>query len=61
MTTERQPKTITIRELRATLFDVTNQEMTISDLRAVLFAVEDQDTPIDIWALGAHINRAEAN
>ena len=57
--TDRKPKTITIRELRAALFDVTDDEMTIKDLRALLFAIEDQDTPIPTWNLGNVINRGK--
>lgn len=57
--TVRQIKTVTIREIRAALFDVTDQNMTINDLRALLFAIEDQDTPIATWSLGAVINRGQ--
>lgn len=37
---------MTIRDLRALLFSIENQEMTIKELRQVLFEIQEQDTPI---------------
>jgi hypothetical protein len=46
---------MTPRELRTTLFSITNQSITISDLRAALFTFQDQDAPLTTQALGALI------
>lgn len=37
---------MTVRELRALLFNVTNQELTVKELRALLFQVDEQDAEI---------------
>ena len=37
---------MTIRELRALLFNVENQDLTVKELRALLFQVDEQDAEI---------------
>ena len=38
---------MTVKELRAILFNVENQEMTIKELRSILFEIEEQEKEID--------------
>ena len=35
---------ITVKELRAILFNIENQEMTVRELRAMLFTMDDKET-----------------
>lgn len=45
---------MTVRELRAMLTEVDNQEMTVKQLRDILFNVEEQDeklTGLDLFEL----------
>lgn len=39
---------MTIKELRAKLFDIKNQELSIGDLRRILFDIEDQNKEISL-------------
>jgi hypothetical protein len=39
---------MTTRELRATLFHLTDQNMTVKELRAMLFGVQDQDDGLEL-------------
>lgn len=43
----REEKKMTIRELRAALTEIDNQNMTVQELRAILFDQEDQDQELN--------------
>ena len=55
-----QHRTITPRELRATLFDIQDQALTIAELRRLLFDSDDQDRAFTLSAMAEHINTLEA-
>jgi hypothetical protein len=40
--------TMTVRQLRAILFELTDQQMTIEELRKKLYDVEEQDKAVEI-------------
>ena len=47
---------MTIRELRAILFEIDNQDMTVRELRAILFEIDNQNKnidPTDLNGIGA--------
>lgn len=56
-TTAKKTSTITVRQLRAILFELADQQMTIEQLRKRLYDVEEQDKelPADVtlwWKMG---------
>lgn len=51
---------ISIRELRAILFDINDQELTIKELRAILFSDDNQDITYTIaFDLAMCINKLD--
>lgn len=55
--TTNAAETLTIRELRALLFDLDNQQMTIEELRHLLFDLDNNNETAEAGI--NHINRAE--
>ena len=51
---------ITIRELRAILFDINDQDLTVKELRAILFSDNNHDIKhISEYDLAQHINKLD--
>ena len=57
-TNKENEMTTTIRQLRAILFEIDNQDMTVRELRAILFEIDNQDKNINPTDLKAELAQA---